>query len=244
MKKFLVVLFSIMICVSLVACGTSPATDNDGNKVENNNSALRDEKANSPIDLKLVDSHYVIDNGYVQYTVAIENPNTYYMPRFTHIKVTGKNTEGGINFSDDWVISALAPGSTTYWANQAGDGDSTEDDIIEISVTVDNDDWIKSAKKPDNLYVFDNISVKQGQFGGMKATGEITLTDASVDYGTNGIEQPMLVCVFKNADGRLVGGFNGYVDSDLMEGTPSIFDISCFHDIGEYDKVEMYANPW
>ena len=78
----------------------------------------------------------------------------------------------------------------------------------------------------------------------MKATGEITLTDASVDYGMSDVTQPMLVCVFKDAEGNLVGGFESFLFSDLVEGTPTAFDMSSFFDIGEYDTVEMYANPW
>lgn len=242
MKKIITCVFlSVILCLTLVACGTNTSTNNEA---KNNNSVSKNEKTNDPIDLKLVDSHYVITNGYVHYTLAVENPNENYMPEFAHIKITGKKTDGSISFNDDWTISSLAPCSTTYWATQAGDGNTANDDTIEISVSVDKDDWIKADKKPDNLYVFNNISVKTGTFKNIKTTGEITLTDASVDYGTNGLQKPMLVCVFKDAEGKLVGGFNGYLNSDLTEGTPSAFEINCYHDIGKYDTVEMYANPW
>lgn len=240
-SKVLLGLIITLVFTFAVGCGGTPQSSE---KQANNNTVTKEAQANEPMDLILKDSHYSIENGYVHYTIAIENPNAKYMPEFVKVKVTGKKTDGSIGFSDEWTISSLAPGSTSYWASQAGDGNTAEEDTIEISLVVDKNSWQKSDPKPADLYVFNNVSVSQETFGGMKSTGEITLTDASVDYGFTGVTQPMLVCVFKNAEGKLVGGFSGYVDSDLSEGVPYVFDISSFHNIGEYATVEMYANPW
>lgn len=241
MKKIIMGLVLAFMLTAVVGCGGAPQSSE---KPENNNTVTKEEQPKEPVDLVLKDSNYTIDNGYVHYVMAIENPNTGYMPEFVHVKVTGKRTDGTISFSDDWVISGLAPGSTTYWASQGGDGETTAEDTIDISISVNSDDWEKSDPKPADLYVFDNVSVAQEEFGGVNVTGEITLTDASVDYGYQGLTQPMLVCVFKDAEGNLVGGFDGFVFNDLVEGTPTAFDISSFFDIEGYDTVEMYANPW
>lgn len=239
------VLLGIVICLMLVlAVGCGGSESGDTSESTNNNEVQNESSDEGAKDLVIVDSNYVIQNGYVMYTVAIENPNDDYMPEFAVIKVTGKKADGTIDFSDDWTISALGPGSTTYWASQAGEGNSTDDDTIDISVSVDSDNWKKSDPKPADLYTFDNVSVKTDDYGTMKATGEITLTDESVDYGMNGVKEPMIVCVLKDSDGKIVGGFNGYVDSELSEGQPYVFDIGLSFDAVEYDKAEMYANPW
>lgn len=60
----------------------------------------------------------------------------------------------------------------------------------------------------------------------------------------NGVKQPMIICVLKDANGKIVGGFDGFVDSELSEGQPYVFDIGLGFDAVEYDKAEMYANPW
>ncbi len=259
MKKYLCVFFAVMLCLVFAACGTSPSGDKEANQTEKNTSASQQEKTNKnssasqqektsnsadPVNLKVADSHYTITSGgYVKYVVAIENPNENYLAKYAHIKVTGKASDGSIRFSNDKTVAAIPPCSTTYWTDQAGSGDTEKDDTIEISVSVDKNDWNNSDKKPDNLYVFNNTSAKPQKYGGIKTTGEITLTDASVQYDGGKVNKPKIVCVFKDAKGKLVGGFTGYINSDLIEGTPSVFDISCHWDIGEYDKMELYANP-
>ena len=239
-KKSILALLLVLVFVLAAGCGN---TSEETSEVENNNTAEKQTTTNEPVDLVLKDSFYNIQDGYVHYIVSIENPNEGYMPEFVNIKVTGKKADGSIDFSTDWVVSALAPGSTTYWASQAGDGNSTDEDTVEISLSVDDGNWVKSGPKPSDLYVFDNVSVSPVDFGA-QATGEITLTDASVDYGVNGITKPMIVCALKDADGNLCGGFNGYVNSDLQEGAATVFDIRSFHEIGDYETAEMYANPW
>lgn len=247
-RKYIIGIILASLLVMMVGCGGTSQNQNEiSNEVKTEaatNEVKTEAVTNDPVDLELVDSHYTIDNGYVHYTVAIKNPNDGYMPDFAHIKVTGKKSDGSIDFSDDWVISSLAPGSTTYWANQAGDGNTVEGDTIDITVSVDKDSWRPSEPKPADLYKFDNTTVSPKDYGGVKATGEITLTDENVEYGINGVTGPMIVCVFKDANGKLVGGFSGYVDSDLVEGTPSVFDISSFHEIDDYETYELYANPW
>ena len=245
MKKRIVLGIVVSLLMVLVAgCGGASQPSEPAESKDNNNTVTKEEQSKEPVDLVLKDSHYKIEDGYVFYTIAVENPNTGFMPMFANIKITGRKADGSIAFSDDWTISSLAPQSTTYWASQAGHGDVTEEDTIELSISVDKDNWQKSSPKPADLYVFDNVSVIPESYGGLRVTGEITLTDETVDYGINGVTEPMLVCVFKDADGNLVGGFSSYVDSDLTEGTPSVFDIGCYHEIGDYVTAEMYANPW
>jgi hypothetical protein len=194
-------------------------------------------------ELVLADSNYVLSNGYVQYVLAINNPNTDYAPDSVNVSVVGRAADGTISFSDDWVIGTTLPGATTYWASQAGNGNVSESDTVEIKISVDKDEWLTTSMK-DGFYKIENVSTSKAQYGGMSASGEITLTEDVELPGHRGAKKPMLVCVLKNADGKLVAGYSTFVNSDLKVGEPSAFEIKSMSDAVEFSTAEVYANPW
>lgn len=171
--------------------------------------------------------------------LEIQNTNTDYKALFAHVNIVGKTTDGSIRFSDDWTIGDIEPGTTTFWASQAGNGDSLETDTVEITVSVDDSDWIKSDGVPENLYTITNTTVNTNPYGMITATGEITLNEEGDTY-----RMPMIVVVLKDADGKLVGGFDGFIDSDLTVGTQSTFEVNDFAMHADYASYEVYANPW
>lgn len=237
-KRLISIMMACLVGAFLLLCGCS------GDNSSGTNNGDPKASTNEPQDLILVDSNYVLSDGYVEYALEIENPNTNYAPDFVTIIVTGKHADGSIAFNDEWVISTVLPGSTTYWASQAGDGDTVESDVIEIKLSVKDTDWEKTEQTlPADLYSFDNVSVTPSQFGGLSAKGEITLND-DTKIKFHDTKSPMIVCILKDADGKIVAGFNGYMNSDLNVGTPSVFDIDSFFDKVEYATAEMYANPW
>ena len=97
-KKIVLGLVLTLMLTAVVGCGGAPQVSE---KPENNNIVTKEEQPKEPVDLVLKDSSYTIDNGYVHYVLAIENPNTGYMPEFVNVKVTGKRADGSISFSDD-----------------------------------------------------------------------------------------------------------------------------------------------
>ena len=202
------------------------------------------DKAESDVkDLVLKDSSYVIQDGYVQYAMAIDNPNEEFAPHSVSVTVSGKAEDGTVSFSDDWMIGGLLPGSTTYWSGQAGSGNVAESDNVEIKISVDDDDWYKTAQKLD-FYQIDNVSTTTDSLGYIVVTGEITLKDAVELVDGHNAEKPMLVCVFKDAEGKLIAGSSTFTHSDLKVGEPSTFEVdSRFKDL-DYATVEVYANPW
>lgn len=230
-----------VLALGLVGCSGNSGTTSEPK--DNNNSAEQ-AQSNEPQDLILADSNYVLSNGYVEYALEIQNPNDDYAADFVTVTVTSKHADGSIGFSDEWVVSNILPGSTSYWASQAGDGDTIESDNVEISLSVSDHNWNKTDQTmPADLYTFDNVTVAPGQFSGLTAKGEITLNE-DFSYGTEDGESPMLVCILKDANGAIVAGFSGYMNSDLTVGTPSVFDIDSMFDAVEYTTAEMYANMW
>ena len=115
-------------------------------------------------DLVLKDSNYVIQDGYVQYVMAMDNPNGEFAPRSVYVTVSDKAEDGTVSFSDDWTIGGLLPGSTTYWTNRAGNGNVAASDNVEIKISVEDDDWYKTSQKYD-FYQMDNVSTTTDSFG-------------------------------------------------------------------------------
>lgn len=169
-------------------------------------------------DLVLADSCYNISNGYVHYTIVVNNPNTEYAPRFINVNASGRTADGKISFTDDWMISNTLPESTTYWSSQAGNGNVAESDTIEIKLLVDDDNWYKTSQKY-NFYQIDNVNTSTDSLGYLIATGEITLKEDVKIGKSDDAKEPSLQCVLKDANGELVGGFNTYVKKNSRWGS-------------------------
>ena len=230
-----------VLAFGLFGCSNS---SNSTSEPRENNNSTEQAKSNEPQDLVLVDSNYVLSHGYVEYALEIQNPNEDLAADFVTVTVTSKHADGSIGFSDEWVVSDILPGSTSYWASQAGDGDTIESDTVEISLSVSERNWNKTDQTmPADLYTFDNVTVAPGQFSGLTAKGEITLNE-DFSIGTRDGKSPMLVCILKDANGSIIAGFSGYMNSDLTVGTPSVFDIDSMFDAVDYATAEMYANMW
>jgi len=194
-------------------------------------------------DLEIVDSNYTVSDGYVSYVIAINNPNEEYAPQSVNIKVVGRAEDGSISFSDDWGINGTLPGATTYWANSAGSGNASESDTIEISISVDDDDWYKTTQKYD-FYTVENVSILPSEYRGFSATGEITLSEDVKLKRFGDSKTPMLVCVLKDADGKLISGCSTFIYDDLKIGEATAFEIRSSSDAPDYATAEVYANPW
>ena len=236
---WIVIAAVVLALIGAFMNGPGSGSSSSGTVTAGSGSQPREQGRNDIQPLTVVDSNYSLSSGYVKYVLEIQTTNTDYKALFAHVNIVGKTTDGSIRFSDDWTIGDIEPGTTTFWASQAGNGDSLETDTVEITVSVDDSDWIKSDGVPENLYTITNTTVNTNPYGMITATGEITLNEEGDTY-----RMPMIVVVLKDADGKLVGGFDGFIDSDLTVGTQSTFEVNNFAMHADYASYEVYANPW
>ncbi len=241
-KRILSALLGFML-ITISISGCSGSTSNT-EPLKEYNDASGSLLTETPTDLVLEDSNYtILSSGYVLFTLCIKNENKDIKADYAQIKITGKKKDGSIDFSDDWTIGGIMPQTTSYWASQAGDGTVDESDAIEISVSVNKDDWVRtSATVPDDLYVFSNVTVIPDDV--IKITGEVTLKDDSLESEFNNLYSPMLICVLKDDKGKIVGGFNAFLNSELKPGEPYVFDVRSYSAFGDFAKADLYANPW
>jgi len=245
MKRFAVAAATVALAMGVSGCGSAEvsrtaATTSTGSATTTE--TVEVDTREQAKDLVLKDSGYTVNDGYVQYAVEIYNPNTTLAADFATITVAVRGADGTVKASDDWVVGGLAPGSDTYWANICGDGDVSASDTVEFKVKVNSNDWEEGEAEPSSLYVFDNVGVKEDD-GYATAAGEVTMTSEYEGTGQQA-STPMLVCVLKDASGKIVTGFSGYLYSELEVGQASTFEISGNMPYLEYATAEMHANPW
>ena len=219
-----------------VAAGSAASSESAGQSAQNES---------DPKPLDIVDSAYVIQDGYVHYVVAINNPNSNHAAAFATISTTGRAADGTISFSEEWVVGTLLPGTTTYWASMCGNGTASNDDDVTFEVSTGDSDWEQaSALMNGELYQFVNVSTKRDRFGSVIAAGEITLLQEVSMQRSGDAKRPMIVCVLKDSSGKLVAGFGSYLSKDLRLGKATAFECQSYYGPPEYEMVEMHANPW
>ena len=196
-------------------------------------------------ELEIVDSAYVLDNGFVEFVVEIHNPNDGLLARSASIIVTGKNPDGTVAFSEESIAGNIFPNSSTYWAFFAGDGSVAEGVSVEFSISSSTVFWEECSVDAADLYSFNNASVALAPSGGLlHATGEITLNHESDGNSLSDMSNPVIVCVLRDSNGALVGGFTGIVPDKLVVGEPVAFEITSTFAVPEYATAELYAYPW
>lgn len=239
MRKAVIAALAAILAVGLFGC-SAPA--NQESKAGTNANITKGSSKQSMQDLVLVDANYVASEYGLHYALEIENPNEGYVARIVNIELTGRHPDGSIAFSESTGAYDVYPGTPFYYASIARGEGYSQGDTLEMNVSVDSFNWEKARESlPDNLYVFDNVSIAPASRGTVSAKGEITLTE---DFSADGIgdaKKPQIVCILKDADGAILTGFSEYVSKELRPGQPAVFDINSHFDTGEYDSAEVYA---
>lgn len=211
-------LISVAALIGLTACGSSAASDKK--------------------EIEIVESGYCVADGYVQYGLKLHNLSQSSSAEFPTISISGKDADGKVVFSDEWVINTLTPDSTTMWASQAGNGNVDESVQVEFSISVNSKNWVSGKKTEGDIYTISNINEVPAYGTYETVTGEITLNKEGKDY-----TRPQIVFIFRDDAGNIVYGASTYLFSDLSVGTPKAFESYTFKNV-KHSTVEVYANPW
>lgn len=233
LKGAVVLAFSAILSLGLVACGGSAKESADSEPQE----PVGGEKvAAEPADLVLKESGYTIsEDGYVYYGVVIENPNEEYKVEFPEIQITGKDEEGKIVFSDIQTLNSLLAKGTCAYASQAGNG--TAPATVEFALSVASRNWEKDSTQNNEMYTISNVNEVVGDYN-LDFTGEVT---ANVEP-QNEFSSVAISVLLRNDEGQIVGGMTTFVD-DLANGQTKPFDLWMYCDV-PYSSYEVYAQPW
>ena len=230
MKKSLIAFgFAAVLAFAMTACGANSSGASGGNSQKTTSA--------KPVELVLTESGYTTDSsGYVHYAVCLENTNADKAAEFPVVTIVGKDGDGAIVFSDDWVIGKVLPGEKAYYASQAGNGTAAK--TVEFSVATDSEKWKTADTYPAGVYSIENTNYIEGKYGMASFTGQITLTQDNEDFAA-----PMIVVVLRDGDGAIVGGYSTYLSGKLTKDKPTAFELRA-HSLPEFASFEVYANPW
>ena len=234
MKKIAAIVATALLAVTLVGCGSQESP-----KVEAPNPEPAPEKnaeTATPADLEIIESGWVAgEQGFVHYGLGLKNPNAGFGAEFPTIKVTGKDADGKIVFSDEQVLMFMLPGAEYYYGGQAGNG--TAPATVEFSLSVSKNNWIPTDKQAVEFYTISNTNEVKGQYGNDNFTGELTVNEE-----WESVTSACVSVILRDAEGSIVSGYCGFADLPA-EGQTTAFDVMAY-DVPDHASYEVYAQPW
>jgi hypothetical protein len=155
------------------------------------------------------------------------------------VTITGYANDGSVLFSDEQVLSVLAPGETAYQSTVL-DG-STTPTRVEFTPVKPSADLLSDDTAPS--FSTANVSARSNGYGGITVSGTVTLEKdgttrlLSSDYGV------CLTAILRDASGNIVGGGVNFLSSHPAEGSSIPFEVPIFEQV-DYATCEVHALAW
>lgn len=255
-RNWVKVLLAVMAAVAFVAAvaiilvqtlGADTPAEKDVNAVTTAGEPAVSAPDNEPVggdapaaaaaDLEVVESGWWADaQGYVHYAVALRNngSETVVTPGYT---VTGRNADGHVIFSDEQYLSVVAPGDTTYFAGQAGNG--TAPATVDFA-TIEPESYQLSGGVEPSRFSISGTSAISDDLGGVSFLGDVT-TEFAGDQ-VLGSNQVAVVVVLRDESGAITCGAFTFVSAPA-EGASTSFEAYLFS-APDYATYEVYALEW
>ena len=131
------------------------------------------------------------------------------------IQLTFFDANNGLAGSSEEVIGQILPGQRAALGNSVYDVKNATE--MEVAFRVD---W-ETVDSPVGSFTFEQVSTTPAQFGGYKTQGFIVSSFAEEQ------ENVQVVAIYKDATGKVLGGWFTFVDF-VPAGGRSPFDISTF----------------
>ena len=187
--------------------------------------------------LSIGESHWSVSYGSLYAEYSLTN-NSDYTVMFPSLTITGYADDGSVLFSNDQVLSQLAPGATTYQSTIL-DGSTipARVEFTPISPIADN----LTSNMPPSLST-SGVTARSDDTTGITVSGFVTLEkDGSTFSGSNyGV---WVTAILRDASGNMVGGGVNYLTTHPAEGSSVPFDVKIL-DTVDYATCEAYALAW
>lgn len=226
---------------AIALAGCSSAGDDAGSAGQQSSGETKPSPAASePQDLQIAESGWSVDeNGYVNYAVAVKNPNTTKATAFATVTATGRAEDGSVVFSDDSFIKIVFPGETVYHGMMAGNGVAP----ATMEFAVSQPEWEDSEPLDGDIYSISNTAEVDNGYGLISYTGEIA-SEFDPDKGSESdvslISSTTVVVVLRDESGSIVYGQPTYIDTP-MKGETAPFEIPCYG-VPAHASYEIHAH--
>jgi len=230
-RKILSIIMILSLMLSLAACGG----EKTNSELTQNQSETSNETSNSkmlPIEVK--EFGYSMQDEYVYYSVILHNPNEDKAIELPSFRITARDESGSPLATEEQTLSIIYPKQDFVHAFQAFDVDEMPA-TVDIEVLEPDDYNIKNVSMLDNSE-YSPLNVVNATFRTDSIVGEIQ------NNNNYDIDSGVVTVIFRDSNGKLIGGTSTYVDS-IKANSTTPFDITIYESFAT-DNFEVYANIW
>lgn len=231
MRKILSIIMILSLMLSLAACGG----EKTNSELTQSQSETSNETSNSkmlPIEVK--EFGYSMQDEYVYYSVILHNPNEDKAIELPSFRITARDESGLPLATEEQTLSIIYPKQDFVHAFQAFDVDEMPA-TVDIEVLEPDDYNIKNVSMLDNSE-YSPLNVVNATFRTDSIVGEIQ------NNNKYDIDSGVVTVIFRDSNGKLIGGTSTYVDS-IKANSTTPFDITIYESFAT-DNFEVYANIW
>lgn len=188
----------------------------------------------SILPMQITKSGFFLNGEYLYTVTAIHNPNTTYAIEYPSFRIIAKDSDGILLGTDDQTLSIIYPGQTFYFAGMAFD-------VAEAPATVSFE-----ILPPHDYEIVNTSTLEHTTFAPLVASNCVVRNgDVLGEIKNNNnydISRAIVVVIFEDESGRIVGGDSTYVESLKASGSIP-FEISPPGKMMT-KNFKVYANIW
>jgi hypothetical protein len=180
----------------------------------------------------------------IRFIAEVENPNSDYIASFVYLGLNVTHSDGTTDSITTNTFYDLMPNTTMCWQSATSDIDIQADDIIEVTAVANDEEWAEVDQElPDHIYTISDVALTQDIYGQPAIEGSITMDEDIKLSKHSDPDEPLIVCVFKDAEGRVLDGLTGGIAPTLHVGEPESFSIQIPSNYvyPDYASFEVYA---
>lgn len=250
MRKYIGVTASLALLLALVGCTGGKVSDAQSvdpidQKPAASTAAESEESADSSQEsqggerqnLEVAESGYWVDKewGKANYAIVVNNPNMGWAVEGAEISITGKDADGNVVGNETTYLTLLySNGKTAVCGSTYMEGIET----LDFEVIVPQRAWIEEPMQQaefEELFYAEGINETTDEYESTTVAGtavnkmalELSLASANV--------------VFRDADGGILGGAQGYIDTIAPESTGA-FSVDYIDGVPEHSSTEVYLD--
>ena len=221
MKRFLLLLLTLVLSLTFVACNT----ENDQTSSETSSETL-------PIEVK--EFGYSLENGYIHYSIILHNPNEDKAIELPTFRITARDEANAVLASEEQTLSIIYPKQDFAYAFLAFEVEK-EPKTVDVEVLELDDYKIKNVSVLDNPEYNPLVAINTA-YRTDKIVGEIQ------NNNNYDIDNGVISIIFKDDAGKIIGGTSTFIDS-IKANSATPFDVAIYEKFAT-DNFEVYANIW
>ncbi len=190
-----------------------------------------------PAELSIVESGWSVGaHGYVHFGIGLKNSDGPAAIAFPTIKVYGYDANDNLIFTDEKTYSAIEPGQTVYFGDQAGNG--TAPARVEFETVTPSGVALAPAAEAPAYELFDSAE-SAGADGMYSFLAKLKLQSAPSGFDKT---QVFLSAILRDKQGNIVAGYNNFCDCPSVGSTvPVSIDVN---NPPTHASCDIYAAQW